>query len=124
MANHFKFIQVPVVFLLKLQNEEARMEAAFLALPYLVLVLVFLLQLLCRNTSRKRPRPTEVLYVSRQMELLCDMDDMGSIFGMFTSSHHSKLKPGNCDTTMDERYERGSQFLKITDAFRRIQEFT
>ena len=46
MANHFKFIQVPVVFLLKLQNEEARMEAAFLALPYLVLVVVFLLQLL------------------------------------------------------------------------------
>ena len=27
MANHFKFIQVPVVFLLKLQNEEAWMEA-------------------------------------------------------------------------------------------------
>ncbi|CAL1151633.1 unnamed protein product, partial [Cladocopium goreaui] len=43
-------------------NEEARMEAAFLALPYLVLVVVFLLQLLCRKTSRKRPRPTEVLY--------------------------------------------------------------
>ena len=73
MANHFKFIQVPIVFLLKLQNEEAWMEAAFLALPYLVLVLVFLLQLLCRKTSRKRPRPTEVLYVSRQMELLCDL---------------------------------------------------
>jgi len=73
MANHFKFIQVPIVFLLKLQNEEARMEAAFLALPYLVLVVVFLLQLLCRKTSRKRPRPTEVLYVSRQMQLLCDL---------------------------------------------------
>ena len=73
MANHFKFTQVPVVFLLKLQNEEAGAEAAFLALPYLVLVVVFLLQLLCRKTSRKRPRPTEVLYVSRQMQLLCDL---------------------------------------------------
>ena len=60
-----------VVFLLKLQNEEAGTEAAFLALPYLVLVVVFLLQLLCRKTSRKRPRPTEVLYVSRQMQFLC-----------------------------------------------------
>ena len=42
------------------------------------------------------------------------MDDMGSIFGMFTSSHHSKFKPENCDTTMDER---GSQVLKITKTF-------
>ncbi|CAL1171945.1 unnamed protein product [Cladocopium goreaui] len=44
------------------ESNETFLEAAFLALPYLVLVLVFLLQLLCRNTSRKRPRPTEVLY--------------------------------------------------------------
>ena len=61
---------------LKLQNEESQMEAAFLALPYLVLVVVFLLQLLCRKTSRKRPRPTEVLYVSRHAVVACSAKEV------------------------------------------------
>ncbi|CAL1171917.1 unnamed protein product, partial [Cladocopium goreaui] len=43
------------------ESNQTFLEAAFLALPYLVLVVVFLLQLLCRKTSRKRPRPTEAL---------------------------------------------------------------
>eukprot|EP00435_Cladocopium_sp_Y103_P000215 s2861_g1.t1 len=44
------------------ESNETFLEATCLALPYLVVVVVFLLQLFWRTTSRKRPRPTEVLY--------------------------------------------------------------
>ncbi|CAL1129729.1 unnamed protein product, partial [Cladocopium goreaui] len=44
------------------ESGETILEAIFLALPYLVLVAVFLQQLVCRKQSRKRPQPTKILY--------------------------------------------------------------
>ena len=44
-------------------------EAVCLALPYLVLVVIFLQQLLCGKQSRKRPQPTKILYDPGQDDL-------------------------------------------------------
>ena len=50
-------------------------EAIFLALPYLVLVAVFLQQLVCRKQRRKRPQPTKILYVPGQQHDLASLGD-------------------------------------------------
>ena len=50
-------------------------EAIFLALPYLVLVAVFLQQLVCRKQRRKRPQPTKILYVPGQQHDLANLGD-------------------------------------------------
>eukprot|EP00435_Cladocopium_sp_Y103_P012028 s4829_g3.t1 len=48
------------------ESSETVLQAAFLALPYLVLVVIFLQQLLRWKIRKKRPKPTQMLYVTGQ----------------------------------------------------------
>ena len=69
------YVDVAVVRLNQTPIPPGPAEAIFLALPYLILVAVFLQQLVCRKQSRNRPQPTKILYVPGQQHDLANLGD-------------------------------------------------